>query len=182
MATHRVAVLVCLALVMPVCRAEMAIPSAYVTIADRVGVPPKVLYAIALVESGTALKHGIRPWPWTLNVAGKPMRFVTQAEACQALTRTLKNIDAKRVDVGLGQTNLGYHPERYAFPCQALNPYQNLSVTAQLLHEHFQQAGDWTTAAGRYHRPAGGAPAARYQVRFTQQLNRLASPSSGGPR
>jgi hypothetical protein len=46
-------------------------------------------------------------------------------------------------------------------------------VTAALLQEHHAATGDWVLAAGRYHRPAGGAPAARYSAGFSRQLERL---------
>jgi hypothetical protein len=35
--------------------------------------------------------------------------------------------------------------------------------------------GDWVLAAGRYHRPAGGAPAARYRRIVADELERLRS-------
>jgi hypothetical protein len=58
-------------------------------------------------------------------------------------------------------------------PCDALDPYRNLAVTAALLREHHTVTGDWVLAAGRYHRPAGGAPAARYRAGFSRQLEGL---------
>jgi hypothetical protein len=105
-----------------------------------------------------------RPWStaalaWTLNIAGTPYRFATRQAACHALLQALARHDAKRVDVGLGQTNLGYHGQRFSSPCEALDPYRNLAVTAALLQEHHAATGDWVLAAGRYHRPAGGTPA-----------------------
>ncbi len=78
-----------------------------------------------------------------------------------------------RVDVGLGQTNLGANGHRYNSPCEGLDPHKNLSVTAQILAEQKSKGGDWITAAGRYHRPAGGEPAARYRRAFTKHLNRV---------
>jgi len=46
-------------------------------------------------------------------------------------------------------------------------------VAAQLLRGHFAASGDWYSAAARYHRPAGGAPAARYRSIFGAHLSRL---------
>lgn len=56
-------------------------PPAYKAIAIRHGVPPVVLYSVALQESGTRLRGQLVPWPWTLNVAGTGYRFATRADA-----------------------------------------------------------------------------------------------------
>lgn len=159
-------------------------PPAYQLAAAQAGIPPSVLFAIAQQESGTPLRGQLVPWPWTLNVAGTPQRFATRDQACTALTVALTQHDPKRIDVGLGQTNLGYHPERYPTACDALDPRSNLTVTANLLREHYADVGDWVIAAGRYHRPAGGASAARYRTQFSQHWQRLeaATSSRGGPR
>ncbi|MFT2158613.1 transglycosylase [Pseudomonas putida] len=159
-------------------------PPAYQLAAAQAGIPASVLFAIAQQESGTSLRGQLIPWPWTLNVAGTPQRFATRDQACTALTVALSRYDPKRIDVGLGQTNLGYHPERYPTACDALDPRSNLAVTADLLRAHYADVGDWVIAAGRYHRPAGGAPAARYRTQFSQHWQRLeaATSSRGGQR
>ncbi|QZD73256.1 lytic transglycosylase [Pseudomonas sp. 3-2] len=148
-------------------------PPAYQLAAHDANIPPTVLFAIALQESGARLRGRLLPWPWTLNIAGSPYRFATRQTACHALLQALAQYDAKRVDAGLGQINLGYHGQRFSSPCEALEPYRNLAVTAALLQEHHAVAGDWVSAAGRYHRPAGGTLAARYRAGFSRQLERL---------
>lgn len=150
-------------------------PPAYQLAAHDAGIPSTVLFAIALQESGIRVRDRLLPWPWTLNIAGTPYRFTARQTACHALLQALVRHDAKRIDVGLGQTNLGYHGRRFSNPCEALDPYRNLAVTAALLREHHTATGDWVSAAGRYHRPAGGAPAARYRAGFSRQLERLLS-------
>ncbi|MDH1440374.1 transglycosylase SLT domain-containing protein [Pseudomonas sp. GD03721] len=145
-------------------------PPAYQLAAQGAGIPPAVLFAIARQESGLRIRGQLLPWPWTLNIAGQGQRFATRRAACQALLQALAEHDAKRIDSGLGQINLGYHGQRFSSPCQALDPYRNLAVTAALLREQHDATGDWVLAAGRYHRPAGGAPAARYRARFAQHL------------
>ena len=160
-------------LIMRVAQADELPPPAYQLAAHSADIPSAVLFAIALQESGIRVRGRLLPWPWTLNIAGTPYRFTTRRAACQALLQALAQHDPKRVDAGLGQTNLGYHGERFSNPCEALDPYRNLAVTAALLHEHHTATGDWVLAAGRYHRPAGGAPAARYRAGFSRQLERL---------
>lgn len=148
-------------------------PPAYQLIASKAGIPSTVLFSIALQESGTALRGRTVPWPWTLNVAGTPQRFADRRQACAALQHALRQHHPKRIDVGLGQTNLGYHTDRYATPCDALDPRTNLEVTADLLREHYAVTSDWIAAAGRYHLPAGGAPAARYRALFSERWHRI---------
>lgn len=148
-------------------------PAAYKAIGIRHGVPPVVLYSVALQESGTRLRGQLVPWPWTLNVAGTGYRFATRADACQALMIAIVKAGPARVDVGLGQTNIRYNGHRYRYPCEGLDPYKNLAVTAQILAEQKAKGGTWIDAAGRYHRPAGGAPAAKYRSYFTKHLSRV---------
>lgn len=161
-------------------RADELPPPAYQLAAHDADIPSTVLFAIALQESGIRVRGRLLPWPWTLNIAGTPYRFATRQAACDALLTALVRNDAKRVDVGLGQTNLGYHGQGFSNPCEALEPYRNLAVTAALLQEHHAVTDDWVLAAGRYHRPAGGTPAARYRAGFSRQLERLLTSSEQG--
>jgi hypothetical protein len=172
MATPRLSGIAILLMVLAV-QADELPPSAYQLAAHDADIPSSVLFAIALQESGIHVHGRLRPWPWTLNIAGTPYRFATRQAACHALLQALARHDAKRIDVGLGQTNLGYHGQRFSSPCEALDPDRNLAVTAALLQEHHATSGDWVSAAGRYHSPAGGTPAARYRAGFSRQLERV---------
>lgn len=157
-------------------------PPAYQLATHRTGVPAEVLYALALQESGTVLRGQLIPWPWTLNVAGKPYRFARSEAACSALLQAIRDVGAKSVDVGLGQINIGWNGGRFLQPCEALDPYRNLAVATALLSEHKTADNNWVTAAGRYHRPAGGLPAARYRKSFAQHLSRITRPSLQGSK
>ena len=152
-------------------------PPAYQLAAHHAEVPSAVLYAIALQESGIHLRGQRVPWPWTLNVAGQPWRFTTRAAACDELQDALDAQPNRRIDVGLGQINVGYHAHRVAHPCDLLDPYRNLRIAATILREQYRQGEDWLPAIGRYHRPAGGTPAARYRRSVHQHLSRV----HGGP-
>lgn len=163
---------ICALLGLTVLRVSLAAelpPPAYQAAARTAGIPASVLFAITQQESGLRLRGRFLPWPWTLNVAGQPRRFRTQHAACKGLLQAVARHGAKRIDVGLGQTNLGYQGHHYDEPCDALNPVKNLQVTAQLLREHFQATENWVAAAGRYHRPAGGVSARVYRARFAQR-------------
>ncbi|MDI5922734.1 transglycosylase SLT domain-containing protein [Halomonas sp. LR5S13] len=153
------------------------VPPAYFDAASLHQVPPEVLYAVATAESVVSLKAGRRPWPWTLNVAGEGSHFATRQAACEALTLALQ--ETRVVDVGITQLNVRWQPQlfgagkRFTQPCDALNPYANLEEAARLLRGHYEATGDWVQAAGRYHRPAGGEPAALYRRIVAAELERL---------
>ena len=148
-------------------------PPAYQLAAQDAGIPSAVLFAVALQESGVNLRGRHIPWPWTLNVAGQARRFQTREAACANLRRALREVPATRIDAGLGQINVGYQAHRFDQPCDLLDPYRNLAIAAAILREHHTPGDDWLLAIGRYHRPAGGAPAARYRSSVHQHLARM---------
>lgn len=148
-------------------------PPAYQLAASASGVPSPVLFAVALQESGTPLHGRLIPWPWTLNIAGAPSRYATREAACMALRQALKQVPPTRIDAGLGQINMGYQATRYTWPCELLDPYRNLAIAADILREQHTAGEDWLLAIGRYHRPAGGASAARYRRSVRQHLTHV---------
>lgn len=153
------------------------VPVAYVLAANAHRVPAEVLYAVASTESIIDLDIQARPWPWTLNIAGEGMRFKDRASACDALTTALQT--TQLVDVGITQLNVRWQPQlfgtqgRFSNPCDGLDPYANLDAAAALIRHHYDDTNDWLLAAGRYHRPAGGAPAIRYRSQVQQVLKQL---------
>lgn len=151
------------------------IPEAYQQVARQSGVPATVLYAVALQESSITIRKRRLPWPWTLNIAGKGRYYGTRNEACRALLHARQHTSAKRIDVGLMQLNLGYQQRHYRQPCDLLEPTRNLTVAASILRQHRRPGENWMPAIGRYHRPAGGAPAARYRRSVAGHLNQLAT-------
>jgi hypothetical protein len=165
-------VLFAIGLLMSTAQAEVP-PPAYQLATHGTGVPSEVLYALALQESGTRLRGKLVPWPWTLNVAKVSYRYSTREAACLALITAIGQVGAKSVDAGLGQLNIGWQRQRFARPCDVLDPYLNLALTTQVLLEQKQSTGSWVDAAGRYHRPAGGTPAARYRESFARHLKRV---------
>ncbi|HFH3629321.1 TPA: transglycosylase SLT domain-containing protein [Pseudomonas aeruginosa] len=148
-------------------------PPAYQLAAQRAGIPSTVLYAVALQESGIRRNGRIVPWPWSLNVAGQSRRYATRADACAGLQQAMRATPHTRIDAGLGQINLGYHQQRYASACDLLDPYRNLSIAAEILKDQHTTGEDWLLAIGRYHRPAGGEPAARYRRSVSRHLARV---------
>jgi len=155
------------------------VPDGYTKVAREHGVPPEALYSVALQESSRTLPRGVRPWPWTLNVAGKGYRYKTRLEAWQALQVFMKTHSLKRIDVGIAQVNLGWNGSHFTSTWEALDPYTNLNAAAVILRECWdRKPGSWLDAAGCYHHPAGGQAAARYRSFIRTKLATLQSPPS----
>ncbi|KHS88654.1 lytic transglycosylase [Pectobacterium brasiliense] len=173
---QRLNVLLVYLLLTNLAQAQEIPPPAYQLAAQRAGIPSVVLYAVALQESGVYQRERIVPWPWSLNVAGQSRRYASQAQACAGVHQALQDVPPTRIDVGLGQINLGWQKHRYRQPCELLDPYNNLAIAAQILKEQHTPGEDWLLAIGRYHRPAGGAPAARYRRSVSQHLQRVLGP------
>lgn len=148
----------------------MDIPPAYRRVADEYGIPAQVLYAVALTESGLRMpgSRDHRPWPWTLNVAGRSYRYGSRNEAYADLIRHLEKTDL--VDVGLMQVSWRYHGQKLLDQNLSLDPWFNLRIGASILRELFDDCGDWMTAAGRYHAPANPERAAGYAARVRRHL------------
>lgn len=147
-----------------------SVPSGYQKVALQHGVPAESLYSLALAESSRKLPQGTRPWPCTINVAGKGYRYESRQAAWQALQQFMKNHPLKRIDVGIAQVNLGWNGYRFNSTWDAFDPYINLNAAARILRECWERSpGSWLKAAGCYHHPAGGKPAARYRQIVSQK-------------
>lgn len=135
-------------------------------------VDPTILAGIALNESS----YQGRPWPWTLNVAGRGYYFASRDDAYAAVQRLLgqKRCD---FDVGIMQVNWCYHGQRFSSPWDALSPAANIRVAETILLENRQRSGSPMKAVAWYHSadPARGGP---YFTRFLNHLKRLDSANS----
>ncbi len=155
------------------------IPSGYYRIASQYQIPASVLYAAALTESGKTVNKGVfRPWPWTLNVAGKPRRFPSRNAACQVLTRQIAR-GIRSIDIGLMQINWRWNHKRLRSPCRALSPYTNLHHGAALLKAAYSVKHSWPAAVGHYHSP-GQQPKQRNRAeqhtrRYLRHLTKLSA-------
>ncbi|HGA5968782.1 TPA: lytic transglycosylase domain-containing protein [Salmonella enterica subsp. enterica serovar Java] len=151
--------------------AGTAVPDGYRQVAGEYGVPAEALYSVSLAESSRRLPQGERPWPWTLNVAGKGYRYATREEAYQALLGFMRRYPLRRIDVGIAQVNLGWNGGYFRNYREALEPYTNLRAAAQILrHCYDLNPGSWLQAAGCYHHPAGGKPARTYRAIVQRKL------------
>ena len=153
-------------LVATVSPAGEAIPPAYLQMAARFDIPAAILYAVALTESGTQIPalSARRPWPWTLNIAGKGFYFPTRHAAWQVLDARLAAGET-RIDIGLMQVNWHYHQRRLENSWLALAPDHNLAVAAEILRRCYAERGDWWAGVGCYHAPNNATRATRYLER-----------------
>ncbi|EBS4798470.1 TPA: transglycosylase SLT domain-containing protein [Salmonella enterica subsp. enterica serovar Adelaide] len=155
-------------------RGLQTIPPGYHLVATEVGVPAEALYSVSLAETSRKLPHGERPWPWTLNVAGKGYRYNTRQEAYGAMLSFMRRYPLKRIDVGIAQVNLGWNGTYFNSYYEALDPYTNLRVAARILKSCYDNnPGSWIQAAGCYHHPAGGKPARIYKSIVKRKLATL---------
>ena len=112
-----------------------------------------------------------RPWPWTLNVAGKGFYFASRQDAYSAIQYLLA---AKRCDfdVGLMQVNWCYHSKRFASAWAALAPQTNIAVAEDILNENYRKTGSAVKAIAYYH-SANPIPGAAYLARFVAHLHQV---------
>lgn len=121
-------------------------------IADRNGLDPYLLYAVALTESARIQKHLASPWPWSINSRKYGvLRFETREDARLFVKKLVKE-GARSADIGLMQINLYWHGHRVSDPVQLLDPLSNLEIAAAILREAIDSAPeDLTLGVGRYH-------------------------------
>lgn len=152
------------------------VPNGYRVIAAEYGIPNTLLYAVALAESGVGINHKgtRRPWPWTLNVAGRGHVYPSRKAAWSAL-KTYIARGERSIDIGLMQVNWRYHEDKLGDTWRALNPYFNLRVGAGILRQCFEQRGDWWKSVGCYHAPSNPVRARRYRSRVVGHWQRLAA-------
>ncbi len=151
-----------------------SIPAGYRQVAIKYELPPALLYAVALTESGQSwLSNGLfRPWPWALNINGEGRYFSSRQKAWQALEEALVEVDSS-VDIGLMQISWRYHRAALGSTWQALDPYHNLGVAAAILRDCYVEHANWISSTGCYHAPNDPAKAQAYAMRVKQHWTRL---------
>lgn len=119
------------------------------------GLPPRLLAAIARVESGRRDPESgaTGPWPWTINAEGRGSFFPDRTAAIAAV-RTLQAQGVRSIDVGCMQVNLRHHPNAFASLEEAFDPLSNARYAARFLGELQATRGDWMRTAAHYHSQA----------------------------
>lgn len=131
------------------------------------GIPPGLLLAMSLVESGQAGE----PHAYAMNVAG---RTVVAADPRDGERRVVDGRGRLRAEafVGCLQLSVRYHRRHFASVAGMLDPWENASYGAAYLRNHYETLGDWGAAVERYQ---GGGAAARvaYRCKVHAALERL---------
>ena len=140
------------------------------------GIPPRLLQAIGLVESGRQVAAGgaTLPWPWTIDVEGRGA-FYSDAVQAIAAVRAAQASGARSIDVGCLQVNLLHHPHAFASLAEAFDPTANARYAAGFLRRLFDTTHDWAAAAAAYHSqtPALAGP---YRAQVLAAWARLGGP------
>jgi hypothetical protein len=115
-------------------------------------IPPGLLHAVALAESGRMHPaHGdARPWPWTIR-SGPDSFYLPSKELALSKARELRAAGRSNIDVGCMQINLGYHGTAFATLDDAFDPLRNVAYGARFLAQLREETRSWAKATGRYH-------------------------------
>lgn len=148
----------------PAARCEAAIVNG----ARRGGVPPEVLQAVALTETGRRENGRLRPWPWAINREGQGFWFKTEQEAIAFAQESLA-AGRTSFDVGCVQINYRWHGRAFPSLEQMFDPDYTATYAAQFLRNLYEERGNWSEAAGAYHSLTPGE-AAVYRKRFDAVL------------
>ena len=119
--------------------------------------PPGLLSAIALVETGRRHPEtGQRtPWPWSWNAGGEPGHAETREAAVAAVTALLAS-GKRSVDVGCMQVNLLHHPDAFPNVEAAFDPARNVAYAIAFLHRLRARSVNWAQAIADYHSGESG--------------------------
>ncbi|MEX0955125.1 MAG: lytic transglycosylase domain-containing protein [Rhizobiaceae bacterium] len=146
--------------------AANACESHIVTAAARYDIPPAILYAVGLTETGR--KGSL--YPYALNIEGRSVfpRSVTEAliefETARGKGKTL-------IDLGCMQINHHYHGDQFRSPREMLDPAKNVDYAARFLKKLHGQHETWSMAVARYHAGPNNNPAQkRYICRVIANL------------
>ena len=127
--------------------------------AKRHALPPAILYAVALTETG---KQGLLQ-PYALNIDGRSL-FPESLNAAVATVATARANGAKFIDIGCMQVNLRFHGKNFESPAAMFDPRQNVDYAARFLKQLRIQEGSWTLAVARYNAGPNNNPAQKKYV------------------
>jgi hypothetical protein len=116
------------------------------------GIPPGLVRAVTLVESGRWLPedHRTQAWPWTVTAGPKTYYLPTKHDALRKVEE-LRAGGRSNIDVGCMQVNLGYHGDAFASLEDALDPASNIAYGAKFLKHLRVETRSWARATARYH-------------------------------
>ena len=156
-----------------------ALEPLYGDVAEYVGVPAPILYAMSLAESGQLRDGRFAPWPWTLNVAGSAVRYANREAMFEGLMSALGSGEMM-IDVGPMQINWYWQYPVMGSPWRITDPAVNIKTAAQILKTHYNRCGDWWEAVGRYHRPSQNPQDQAIADHYRQRVRHFFDNASSG--
>ncbi|MBL6454894.1 lytic transglycosylase domain-containing protein [Belnapia sp. T6] len=116
------------------------------------GLPPGLLLAIALVETGRGDPRSGRfePWPWSWNTGGEGHAEPSK-EAALAAVRAAQEGGRRSIDIGCMQVNLLHHPDAFPGLAEGFDPATNIRYAIGFLKALRAQTGNWADAIAQYH-------------------------------
>ncbi|HVH03756.1 MAG TPA: lytic transglycosylase domain-containing protein [Amaricoccus sp.] len=136
--------------------------------ARAVGVPPEVLHAISLTETGRPDGGRLRPWPWAINREGQGHWFKSRDEAFAFATASVA-ANRPSFDVGCFQINYYWHGRNFPSLETMFDPVAGATYAARFLKSLYLERGSWLAAAGAYHSQSPDR-ASVYRARFERIL------------
>jgi soluble lytic murein transglycosylase-like protein len=137
-----------------------------VSAAARYDIPPAILYAVGLTETGR--KGSL--YPYALNIEGRSVFPRSAAEALIEFDRA-RSKGTKLIDLGCMQINHHYHGDQFRSPREMLDPAKNVDYAARFLKKLHGQHETWSMAVARYHAGPDNNPAQkRYICRVIANL------------
>jgi len=134
--------------------------------ARAVGVPPEVLHAISLTETGRPDGGRLRPWPSRLIAQGH--WFKSRDEAFAFATASVA-ANRPSFDVGCFQINYYWHGRNFPSLETMFDPVAGATYAARFLKSLYLERGSWLAAAGAYHSQSPDR-ASVYRARFERIL------------
>ena len=161
------AALVALAAIVPAHAAPARSPCLAATARTEaaLGIPPQLLSAIALAESGRwdRARKEVVAWPWVIYAEGKARYAPSKAGAIAEVER-IRARGVRNIDVGCMQVNLHHHPDAFRSLDEAFDPAANVAYAGAFLKRLKNSSRSWSRSIGLYHssRPEHGRP---YRIR-----------------
>jgi len=151
--------------------ASYPIPEPYISIAKLYDIPPKILYAVALQESGKTINGQRYPWPWAMNIDKKSYWYTTKNEAWDAINEAIA-AGSKNIGIGTMQVTYPYNPNVLRDLFGALDPHTNITLGASILRDNYIRTKSWWVAVGHYHSPGTSDERIQRASHYTQLVKK----------
>lgn len=138
----------------------------------KYGIPPYMLRAIAITESG---REG-QPYPWAMNIQGRAHYAKDPQEIVSIVNRYGSR---SSIDIGCAQVNLKWHAHRFADWKSLIDPQTNADYAAYHLLELRREFGNWSRAVSAYHSRTGWR-GANYACAVSRNYGRILGDTRSG--